>query len=769
MRFSIVAITTALASALASSLLLTACGGAGNQAQIASSAGNNPQVFNALSVFDPVPISAADSPSIPFPFDGLFAGFNDPTLNIPNPSNASFVRDANLIDGFSTTASGFLDMTGFVDIATVTPNLIIVNSATGAVLKAGSDYVLQGSPATAANSGGVQQPINQQRTRVLIEPLQPLAPSTRYLVGFKTGAKTKDGAGVIASAAFRILRSATPVAEQTEPILGSYSSTQKARLEQLRSQLIRPVVAAFGQLANIPETDLVLAWSFTTGSTDRTLALLASGPTGVVGPSPAGGTIAVGSAGASARLIRVQNTGITTETAVGVAGGDIYAGIVQVPYFLANSGGDTHSTAALATFWAADTARTDFAAKFLGQVPCGAFATRATLPDGQTAVPSASTTLCFPVPSAKSIETLPVLVTAPTGGTKPANGWPVVIFQHGITGNRAQMLALAPALSQAGFVVVAIDLPLHGLASGPFYKNQLFAGSPAAGLMTGERTFDLDLVNNSTGAPGPDGSADPSGTHFINLSSLISSRDNLRQAVSDLLNLSKSVAALDLNNDGTPDIDASQIRFVGHSLGAIVGGTFLGVDTSVGAATLAMTGGGIAKLLDASKAFGPRIAAGLASNGVKEGSDNYETFLRFAQNLVDAADPINFTVGAKQHPLHLIEVQNDLVVPNAALASAATATQDLVTITGFLSGTEPLIALLGLNVIGPLTPPIRPATQMTGANGAKLTVATVFSKGDHGSILSPAADRDTTIEMQRETVNFLKSNGSCLPTGGNCQ
>src|SRR3546814_5166859 len=45
----------------------------------------------------------------------------------------------------------------------------------------------------------------------------------------------------------------------------------------------------------------------------------------------------------------------------------------------------------------------------------------------------------------------------------PADGWPVVIFQHGITGNRTQMIAIAPALAAAGFATVAIDLPLHGL------------------------------------------------------------------------------------------------------------------------------------------------------------------------------------------------------------------------------------------------------------------------------------------------------------------
>lgn len=730
----------------ASAVLLSACGGGtGNQNQLDGDGGNSPQVFNSLSVFDPVPISPADSASIPFPFDGLFAGFNDPTLNIPNPKNVPFVTAANLGDGFSTTASLFFDLTGFVDLATVTPNLLIINSATGALLQPGIDYLLQGSSATALNSAGVQQPINQQRTRVLVEPLKPLAPSTRYLVAFKTGAKTTAGGDVLASAAFRVLRSDTAVSEQSEPILAHYSSAQKATLEQLRSQLIRPVVAAFGQLAQIPEDQLVLAWSFTTGSTDKTLKAVA--------------------AGATAHFTQLQNTGANTSIigAPGIA--DIFSGVIQLPYYLANSGGDTHSTAPLSTFWAADATQPDTAAKFLDQVPCGAFAVGATLPDGQTAQPSVSTSLCFPLPVKKTDELLPLLVTVPnanSGQSKPANGWPVVIFQHGITRNRGDALAVAPALAAAGFVVVSIDLPLHGI--GP---SNTFAALRQPGH---ERSFDLDLVNNSTSAPGPDGTPDGSGQHFINLASLITSRDNLRQAMADLLGLSKSIASIDLDADGTPDLDASQVRFLGHSLGGVIGASYLSLDASVGAATLANPGMGIGKLLDASGAFGPVISAGLAASGVNEGTDDYETFIRFAQTLVDAADPANYLVELKaKHPLHLIEVLDDTTLPNAAAAGPTRVGQDRVTISGFLSGTDPMIALLGLEVIGPLTPPLTSTTLKTGA---KLAVATVFNTGNHGSILDPSGSTSnaaTTQEMQRQTANFLKSNGQCLPTGGNCQ
>src|SRR3546814_3514032 len=82
---------------------------------------------------------------------------------------------------------------------------------------------------------------------------------------------------------------------------------------------------------------------------------------------------------------------------------------------------------------------------------------------------------------------------------------------------------------------------------------------------------------------------------------------------------SSDVFSSDLIVDGAPTgqfvptgikFDGANIRYVGHSLGAITMAAFLGVDTDTGAAVLAMPGGGIARLLDGSAAFGPRIAAG---------------------------------------------------------------------------------------------------------------------------------------------------------------
>ena len=89
---------------------------------------------------------------------------------------------------------------------------------------------------------------------------------------------------------------------------------------------------------------------------------------------------------------------------------------------------------------------------------------------------------------------------------------------------------------------------------------------------------------------------------------------------------------------------------------------------------------------------------------------------------------------------------------------------DRVTIAGPLSGSTPLIEQIGLEVavIDDLD---APADVRLGADAA---TAVRFTSGDHSSVLVPATD-PVTQEMQRQIVNFLASDGQCLPLRGSCQ
>jgi pimeloyl-ACP methyl ester carboxylesterase len=720
--------------------LLAGCGGG------STSGGSPPSTTSSpVVLFDPVAASAV----IPFPNDFLFNGTTDSTLNII-PVSAPFVEQANLLDGFSTVESAFLDILGDVDLVTVAAGIRIFKAPAGPLLTQGVDYTITRSPVILS------------RTRLLIKPLRPLSPRTQYIVFATDDLMTPAGIPLVESVMFAAVKSTDPVGSVGNPTPATtppLDPTQVGKLEAIR-QAMAPIFNNVAPAVGLTRPDIVLAWSFTTQSIGTTLGLLNSAavarPIGAAAAPGPGGTLSTGELGLG-----------LADTA------DIYVGTFTLPYYLTPPSGPD-PTAPLTKFWETDpaVAAAAISSSVPGNPPCGAFAR------------SVSTTACFPTPLEKAMLTIPMIVTVPNGNAppKPLTGWPVVIFQHGITRNRSDMLALAPTLASAGFVTVAIDLPLHGIRA----IDGATAGFRIPGVT--ERTFEVDYVSNTTGAAGSDGIVDASGTHFINLSSLITSRDNLRQSTIDIINLAKSVGDLDAN-PSIGDIDETKINFVGHSLGGIVGTTALGVNsTDINAATLAMPGGGIGKLLDGSATFGPRISGGLfaANSALLEGTDSYESYLRFAQTIADSGDPINYAAdAAAAHPIHMIEVVGeagvslpDQVVPNFVARTAAApaacpsyagagvppGAKGPVCVAGLLSGTEPLYQVMGLNVAGPVEPGVTPVSPQIADTVVR------FTRGDHSSFLDPTTSGSlvATCEMQRETAQFLASNGLGFTAGGAC-
>ena len=115
-----------------------------------------------------------------------------------------------------------------------------------------------------------------------------------------------------------------------------------------------------------------------------------------------------------------------------------------------------------------------------------------------------------PFPKQQWLANVPVQITMPANeSARPEGGWPVVIMQHGITSKKEDMLGLTLSLTQAGFATVAIDHPMHG----------------ARGIdVDGDGTDDF---NASTGSV----------LSYMNLTSLLVARDNLKQSAADLLGL----------------------------------------------------------------------------------------------------------------------------------------------------------------------------------------------------------------------------------------
>jgi len=635
------------------------------------------QNAGAFVVFD------ATGGNIPYPNNILFAkadGTVGSTLNLPyNPEDADAVvkQQLNTLDGFSTTSPITIGFNGAINPNTLFHGLHFYEMNATGIARELSFYVpgVQAGEFVATTSGN----------KIVILPVKPLKQNTNYAVALTTSITDDVNKSLAPDLASALLLKTTPLYDTTNHTSLSDADAQKFEGIRRASQL---VIGAILQSASnrITREEIVSAWSFKTQSIGKV-------------------TTAISDANKTATM-GIQDTNLTSQQIIGFTGADVssmqgnaevYAGTLsQLPYYLAKAS-STHDTAPLTKSFSFDT--------------------NSSLPDVNATI------------------TIPVLVTIPkdTNITMPGTGWPVVIFQHGITQNRTNLLAISEAFASVGYAAVAIDLPLHGI-------DDNTSGLYMAGL---ERTFDLDLINNVTGASGPDGKIDPSGTFYINLKSLLTSRDNIKQTTSDLIALKNSFGNV-VSRDGVK-FDPNRVAFVGHSLGTIAPFGFL-AHANLESVTLAMPGGGIAQLLNNSVSFGPKIEAGLADAGVIKGTSSYDSFMLATQTILDSADPINYAlqVGATQK-IFAIEVVggngnlSDQVIPN----SVATAP---------LSGADPLLRYLQ-------------ATTLSGNNGAYITPNKTarYNVGDHSSILDPSASLDATVSMQTQTATFVKLQGAKIP------
>lgn len=689
-------------------LALAACGDDEGDYDFQGSTDEFTQSFDAAAApqasFDP------GAGVLPFPNDLLFSGSDDGTLNAPvvavTDTDGDGTPDApapsdprialNQMDGFSTVAPIGIGTSTAVDPASL---------AVGETVRV---FEVESDPATTAVTGFVRELGPQElvvaatASGIALLPTVPLAPRTAHLVVVTTGV-TGAANGLPLAPTLQYGLTAGPT-----PLTGT-----AAALEPVR-QLTRAQLAVAGAQGIAPE-DVAISFTFRTQSIREPLQAAADQ---VV-----------------ARPLVLAPTGLTTAP-LGAGGlADVWVGSLELPYYLTAATADDAASqqAAIDSTWdnaAGDPINpTDF-------------------------VPVATDTVTVPV-----VMTVPN-AASPSGGRAPDGGWPVTIFQHGIAGNRSQALTLADAMASAGRVLIAIDQPVHGVAPGDMTPLAPFAAQLAATdaqFGTTERTFDIDLVDNGTGAAGPDGTVDSSGTHFINLANLGNARDNLREAAADLLTLSASLggAVVAVPEVGqTPAAEAglplnvADKSFLGHSLGGIVGTTMLSYDDSFTAASLAMPGGGIAQLVANSERLGPRLNGGLAAASGVDPTDadalaafsagDLQTFLVAAQTVIDSGDPINHAAVLAADggtPIHLIEVVGDAVIPNEVA-------------TAPLSGTRPLARVLGLP---------RVAASTSGDAYVR------FSDGDHGSILSPSASPAATAEMQREVAAYAATAGTQLP------
>jgi hypothetical protein len=353
--------------------------------------------------------------------------------------------------------------------------------------------------------------------------------------------------------------------------------------------------------------------------------------------------------------------------------------------------------------------------------------------------------------------------------TPAAPNGKVVIFQHGITGQKEQVVAVAGSLTAAGYTVVAIDQPLHGALALP-------------GHTTGAQ-WGQDLM--AIGAP-------------------LATRTNIQQGAFNLNRLELTMRTGGFAAQGIIPAPAVDIKYVSISLGSVIGSYYLAGNTTLSTTGypytqstlnsdmkgfLSVPGARLAYLIQNSPAFGPSVNAGLTAKGIATGSPTYHQFFQVTQSVVDPVDPATMTTPlAAGLPSRLSgritiqEATGDQVIPNeyTRYLGNALGGREILGTAG--AAVAPGFKQLGYN--GASTPRI-PATFMYTLTGgspapkidfaAASPTATTPKEGyfqfdqtgvSHGFLLDPTGSLTATGMAQKQMVYFLSTGLVVDPASG---
>ena len=244
--------------------------------------------------------------------------------------------------------------------------------------------------------------------------------------------------------------------------------------------------------------------------------------------------------------------------------------------------------------------------------------------------------------------------------------YPVVICGHGLGGSRSQCRAMGEITAPLGVATLAVDATEHG-----DHPDRTQQGDG------------LDIITAMFGF-----TLTPPAFDALRL------RDNFRQSAWDKLQVLRAVqAGWDVEGDGSVDLDAEGVQYVGVSLGGIMGPQLLAAAPELEAGILIVPGGGLLDLFIHSDSFG--IIATAMTPAEWDGED-LARVVPMVQALIDGGDPLVFSeqisarrrAGQPQAHLALLMAHEDAIVPNLATARLAqaleveTVGQDLLGIPG---------------------------------------------------------------------------------------
>ncbi len=173
-------------------------------------------------------------------------------------------------------------------------------------------------------------------------------------------------------------------------------------------------------------------------------------------------------------------------------------------------------------------------------------------------------------------------------GPRPAAGWPVALFGHGFTDSMyGAPWTVASTFASKGIATVAISVVGHGGGALGTLRVLPVAGAPVI-VPSGGRGFDQDGNGKIDSTEGVNAAAPRT---------IISSRDGLRQTVVDLMQLVREIqTGVDVDGNGSVDLDRNNIYYAGQSFGGIYGTILLGVEGGIKAGVPNVPGGSITEV-----------------------------------------------------------------------------------------------------------------------------------------------------------------------------
>jgi dienelactone hydrolase len=400
------------------------------------------------------------------------------------------------------------------------------------------------------------------------------------------------------------------------------------------------------------------------------------------------------------------------------------------------------------------------------------------------------------------IDRIPFTLFVPNGSA-PAGGFPVVVFGHGLTGTRNDVLGVVNKLNGAGYAVATIDAVLHGersscagiSAAAPIPSsdpanpidtpNEACADGSTCDVTAGSATFgrcvaptevtcdpsptatqpgDLTCAGVGQGRCKPDGRCEGgdfrrnsarapviNGWNFLNLGNLFATRDNFRHPVVDFAQLTRMLASDTLNTrlanaagGAAGPVNGAQVHYLGQSLGGILGTMFASVSPRVRHVALNVTGGDpVGILLTSTNAtFVQRRQAFLGqlqASGRTQGTPAFDEFITLARTILDPSDPRNYGWYLENAPS----------APNGRQAFIQYIRGDEVIPNPL---TEALIASAN-----------RTATQERTVQSYMFDISVLPTSARHGFFSNPGIPESIRDQAQNQVIGFLNTGMAPTP------